>query len=249
MELLDIFIVDDDKDFAESMAMVLEGRGYEVDIAHSGEDAIAKFKERDFDVAFMDVKLPGMNGVESFMEIRKFKPDTKIVMMTGYSVEQLLDQAVENGAWGVLHKPLDMGKVIETIENLGGHGILIADDNPEFVESINELLTNKGYKVFKANNGKEAIECIESNGIDILILDLRMPVLDGLGTYMELKKTGKAVPTIIVTAFADKETKAIETLRSLSVSGILRKPFDPNELISALDKLKAEADREEALKK
>jgi CheY-like chemotaxis protein len=61
-----VFIVDDDKDFAETLKMVLEGRGYDVEIAHSGEEAIAKFCEQDFDIAFMDVKLPGKNGVASF---------------------------------------------------------------------------------------------------------------------------------------------------------------------------------------
>ncbi|MCP4936069.1 MAG: response regulator, partial [bacterium] len=90
MKRIKILVVDDDRDFAESLVFVLEGRGYEVEVAHTGEAAIRKFQNNDFDIAFMDVKLPGKNGVESYMEIRKFKSDAKVVMMTGYSVEQLL---------------------------------------------------------------------------------------------------------------------------------------------------------------
>ncbi len=237
MKRIKILVVDDDRDFAESLVFVLEGRGYEVEVAHTGEAAIRKFQNNDFDIAFMDVKLPGKNGVESYMEIRKFKSDAKVVMMTGYSVEQLLDQAVENGAWDVLHKPLDMEKILSMIEKIQPHGILIADDNPDFVMSIQELLTSKGYSVFVATNGRQAVERILSNGIDVLIMDLRMPVLNGLETYQELKKAGRAVPTIIVTAFADEETGTVERLQALSVSGVLRKPFDPRELLRAIERL------------
>ena len=79
MKNINVLIVDDDRDFAESLAMVLDGRGYQVDTVHSGEGAIRKFREKDFDIAFIDVKLPGKNGVESFMEIRKIKPEARVV--------------------------------------------------------------------------------------------------------------------------------------------------------------------------
>jgi CheY-like chemotaxis protein len=92
-----------------------------------------------------------------------------------------------------------------------------------------------------ARNGQEAISRITSNGIDILILDLRMPVLGGLETYLELKRAGHVLPTIIVTAYADEEADNISTLRSLQVGGILRKPFDPRDLIDAVESL-ADAD-------
>ena len=67
-----VFIVDDDVDFAESLALVLEENNCEVKLASSGEEAINTFKKLEFDITFMDVKMPGKNGVESFLEIRKF---------------------------------------------------------------------------------------------------------------------------------------------------------------------------------
>ncbi len=100
-----VFIVDDDQDVAESMADLVELRGHEADIANSGEEAIDRFRDHDYDIAFMDVRMPGINGVESFLEIRKFKPAARIVIMTGFSVENLLVQALDNGALTVLYKP------------------------------------------------------------------------------------------------------------------------------------------------
>jgi two-component system response regulator HydG len=237
MNSLRVFIVDDDRDFAESLTLLLEGRGHHVELAFSGEEAIAKFRQQDFDITFMDIRLPGKNGTESFLEIRRFKPSARVVMMTGYSVEQLLDQAVEYGAWGVLAKPIDIGQVLGMFENIKPDGILIIDDDRDFVESIRSLLASAGYTVFVARSGQEGIERIRSNGIDILLLDLCLPVLSGLETYLELKRTGHTIPTIIITAHADEYANDIDRLRSLSVSGVLRKPFDPRELLEAVDRL------------
>ena len=121
----------------------------------------------------MDVKLPGENGVESFLEIRKFKPDAKVTIMTGYSVSQLLDQALENGAWAVMHKPLNIDKILEMINKISSPGvILLVDDDPDVVESIKDMLERRNYAVAVARDGQKAVEIISSNGIDVLILDL-----------------------------------------------------------------------------
>lgn len=232
-----VLVVDDDRDFAEGLAEVLELGGYEVALAFSGEAAVSKFSCYDFDIAFMDVKLPGKNGVESFLEIRKLKPMAKVVMMTAYSMQQLLDQAVKNGAFGVLHKPLNMKKVLEIVEGVKPEGILIADDDPEFVESVKEILEQNGYNVFVACDGGQAISRVKENKIDVLILDMRMPVLCGYEVYLELQKLGCGVPTIIVTAYADIERERLDLLRALSVSGFLSKPFDPKELLAAVNVL------------
>ncbi len=127
--------------------------------------------------------------------------------------------------------------------------ILIVDDDDDFVASVEDLLVSNGYTVFVAGNGREAIERICSSeadnkrladkrrSIDILILDLRLPILSGLETYLELKKAGHTLPTIMVAAYADEEADVINQLRSLAVSGILRKPFDPRELLKMVERL------------
>ncbi len=111
-----VFIVDDDRDFAESIAEVIEIRGHKVDLAFSGEEAVQKFKKRQYDITFMDVRLPGISGIESFFEIRKIKPNANIVMMTGYNAEKLVDKTIDNGARAILHKPFDMKQVLELIQ-------------------------------------------------------------------------------------------------------------------------------------
>jgi len=231
-----ILVVDDNQDFAETLADVLELNGYSVTITFDREDAIKKFTEKDYILTFMDVKLPGMNGVESFLKIKKIKSKAKVIMMTGYSVEQLLNQAIENGALEVLYKPFDMKNVLKILERIKPDGIiLIADDDEDFVGSIKTLLENEGYKVLVAQDGQKTIDHIRSNGIDLLILDIRLPLINGLEVYLELKKTGHILPTIIVTAYANEEINKINTFKSLMVTGILKKPFEPSELLKAVE--------------
>jgi len=230
-----ILVVDDDRDFAESLADALELVGHDVMLAFSGEEAIRLFTENDFDMTFMDVKLPGKNGVESFFEMRRIKPEARVIMMTGYSVPQLLEQAVENGAWDLLHKPLEMQRVLKMVDKIKPCGVLIADDDPDFLEGLQTVLESDGYSVHVARDGREVLSQIQTKKVDVLVLDLRMPVMSGLDTYMKMKEEGIRVPTIIVTAHGSEETEIVAELESLSVYGILNKPFDTKALFDAIE--------------
>lgn len=114
-----VLIVDDDRDHAESIADILAMHGHDVDMAFTGEEAVRRFAEREFDLTLMDVKLPGMNGVEAFFELRRQRADAPVIMMTGFSVERLLAQAMLNGARGVLYKPLAIPDLLRAVGGIG----------------------------------------------------------------------------------------------------------------------------------
>ncbi len=117
-ETTKVLIVEDDPDFAESLMIALGVRDCHVDIARTGEEAIRKFRSLCYDIAFMDIKLPGKNGVESLIEIRGFCPEAHVVMMTGFSEATLLDKARQAGAVDVLRKPFRLKEMFGYIENL-----------------------------------------------------------------------------------------------------------------------------------
>lgn len=121
VEMTKVLIVEDDPDFAESLTIALGVRNCHVDIARTGEEAIRKFRSFCYDIAFMDIKLPGKNGVESLAEIRDFCPSANIVMMTGFSEATLLDRARQAGAVDVLRKPFRLKDVFCYIDKLQHH--------------------------------------------------------------------------------------------------------------------------------
>jgi two-component system, NtrC family, response regulator HydG len=234
-----ILIVDDDRDHAESLADILDARGHRVELAHSGEAALARFCDTDFDLTLMDVRLPGMSGVETFFEFRRVRPGAQVLLMTGYSLEHLVAQAVENGALGVLRKPFSTEDLLSAIDDVKPRGlVLVADDDPLFTSSIVPVLTAEGYRVETAATGEEALRKLSGCRVDCLLLDLRMPVLSGLELYLQLKRAGRLVPTILVTAYAAEEEA--QKLR-LMTQGLLVKPFDPAVLLRRIAALGAEA--------
>ena len=240
MKPIRVFIVEDDVDFAEGLTEILRRRGYEVGLANSGEEALVKFQQEDFDVTLLDFKLPGMNGMEVLQELFKFKPETKILLVTGFNTEQILDQTVGINCWKVFNKPLDKKNIFDLLERVGPNGVLITEDDPNFIETIKELLEEEGKTVFFARNSQEAVERVYSNGVDILILNFNMTIINELGVYIELKKISRAMPTIIVTPHVGEEKDMFEKLDNTSVSGILKKPLDPKELLEILQLMRVQ---------
>jgi DNA-binding NtrC family response regulator len=115
---LNILVLDDDAENANSLAELFEMDDHKVIVAYNGQEAIEAFSLNHVDVGFFDVMMPGKNGVDSFIEIKRAHPDAKIYFMTGYSADDLLRKAIANGALGVFSKPVDLPKVLDTLDNV-----------------------------------------------------------------------------------------------------------------------------------
>ena len=239
MNSLKIFVVEDDMDFAEGLAETLEIEGHEVEIAHSGEEAIARFQEKDFDLTFMDVKLPGKNGVESFLEIRALKPEARVMMMTGYSLQHLLDEAMNGGALGVLKKPFDIDEALNLVSSVGkGSKVLLVEDDADYGGLVKEMLEKNGHWVKHCTKGPDAIEICRDGGIDVVFLDLRLNGITGLDVFKEIRALNEKLPIIVITAFADEEFKAIAEMKSMALANVISKPAHPDQLLDCINSLK-----------
>jgi len=102
------------------MKSVLEKKGFSVTSCLTGEEAIALAKGRSYNVFFIDMKLPVMNGLETYLEIRKINPKAVVVIMTAYrsEMDELVRQALEKGAYTCLYKPFEMDEVIKLVEEI-----------------------------------------------------------------------------------------------------------------------------------
>lgn len=236
MSVSKVLIADDNRDLADCLALLLEEEGYPVTTVYSGEAALDKVSEEHFDLALVDVKLPGMNGVEVLRAIHKISPSTRSIVMTGYRIDQLITETIDGAAVHLLCKPVSMDALIGIVKDLQANGIiLIADDDPDFAKSTSELLTRHGYRSPMARSGREAIDQVINNKVDVLILDLKLPIVHGLDVYLELAERDCLVPTIIVTGFATQESKHLDVFRSILVTGCLFKPFDPKSLLTGVE--------------
>ncbi|MBF0503660.1 MAG: response regulator [Candidatus Omnitrophica bacterium] len=106
-----ILVVDDDVEFTETLKDLLELEKCDASIIHNGYEALQKVRNEKFDIVLMDIKMPGINGVETLKEIKKIAPRLAVILMTGYSLEALIKDAFKEGALAVLDKPLDIPKL------------------------------------------------------------------------------------------------------------------------------------------
>ncbi len=113
---VNILVVDDNVNLCKTMSLILKHKSYAVATANEGREAIERVQQNPFDMIFLDIKMPHMNGVESYRRIKAIRPDAVVMMMTAYAVEDLVQQALEEGAYGIVNKPLDIDRVIAIIE-------------------------------------------------------------------------------------------------------------------------------------
>lgn len=238
MRPANVMIVEDDRDLAESLAEMLELHGHRVQIAGNGQEAVEWHRKDDFDITFMDVRMPVMNGVDSFFAIRAFKPHAKVVLMTGYE-ESIVAKAMAAGAIGLLNKPFVMEDLLTKLADATRPVVLVADDDPDFAGSLVELLARKGYDAVVAGTGPDAIKRVTDGSVGVLILDLRMPIMGGLEVYEELRRQGTPPPTIIVTGHASDAQESLVALRAMCVSDCVEKPVNPMALIRKIEQLLA----------
>jgi len=236
-----VLIVDDNVSLAKTMSFALKHSGYAVAIAKDGREAIERIKESAFDIVFMDIKMPVMNGVETYKEMKKIRPDAVVMMMTAYAVEDLVAQALEEGACGIIYKPLDIEKVVATIEEARqakkGALILVVDDDPSTCATLKSILTKKGHTVCAVHTGEEAITVAKEQVEDILFIDMKLSTINGLETYLAIKEVNPKAVAIMMTGYRQEMAALVEQAIENDAYTCLYKPLDIEELLGVVEEI------------
>jgi DNA-binding NtrC family response regulator len=111
--------------------------------------------------------------------------------------------------------------------------VLLVDDETIFTKNMSKLLTNRGYRVVAANSGDGAIRELEQNAFDVIVLDLKMPGMDGISTLKEIMKLGLFTETLILTGHGSIDS-ALEAMK-LGAYDYLTKPCEIDELVAKIE--------------
>jgi len=235
-----VLLVDDDKDMTETLSDILTDMSYRVETANSGSEAIEKVKTHAFDTVLLDVKMPGINGVETFREIKRIRPEAVVMLMTAQSVEELVAEALEEGAYGIMYKPIDTNKLVEFIEaTKKGALILFVDVDLSVSQKLIDVLKEIGYRVARARSGEEAKKLVQRNGFDMVFIEVKMPVMNGLETYMALKKVRSDVKVVMTTNYREGLEDLIDQAISQSAYACIYKPFEVGKVVKLLERILA----------
>lgn len=113
-----ILIVDDEKDFANSMQYWFKSQGYSVEVVNSGAEALELLKAKTPAIIFMDILMPGMDGLQTLKAIRDFKIEVPVIIMTSHDSEEMRLYANKAGVNGFLDKTQDFYKTEHLINSL-----------------------------------------------------------------------------------------------------------------------------------
>ena len=117
MEHTKVLLVDDEADVTRILAKRLGRRGYECQTAANGQEAVNAMEQFVFDVIIMDVKMPVMDGMSALQKIHQHWPETQVILLSGHADMQLAVQAMSEGAFGYLMKPVDLDELLFKIED------------------------------------------------------------------------------------------------------------------------------------
>ncbi|HIJ75559.1 MAG TPA: response regulator [Deltaproteobacteria bacterium] len=110
-----VLIVDDEQDFLETIVKRLLKRQVDATGVDSGREAVRILQEQSFDVVILDVRMPGMDGIETLMEIKKRSPLTEVIMLTGHGSIQLGVKGMQLGAFDYVIKPAEFDELLEKV--------------------------------------------------------------------------------------------------------------------------------------
>jgi len=111
-----IMLVDDEKDFVEMLSLRLKEVGEKVTPAHSGQECLEKLENNNIDVVILDIKMPGMDGIETLKEIKKRFPLVEVIMLTGHGATETAVEGMKTGAFDYLLKPADFTDLSAKLE-------------------------------------------------------------------------------------------------------------------------------------
>lgn len=233
-----VLVVDDEPDTCANLADILEELGYRVDVAHSGPQALELAKQRMYDVALLDLRMPGMDGLELYRRLKEQSAGTVAILVTAYASGETAQRALDAGAWQVLAKPVDVATLLALVQQaLDQPLVLVVDDDRELCATLWDVLRERGYRVHLAHDVPSAGEVLQTAEIQVVLLDLKLP--GGDGTHV-LQQIGSQVPqarTILITAYRNELGEKIEAALAQGASTVCYKPLEMEQLLRQLQSL------------
>jgi two-component system, NtrC family, response regulator HydG len=233
-----ILVVDDDRDICRNLSDILTDLGYQVDCAYDGLSALELVRQRPYDVALLDLKMPGMDGLTLYRQIKQQRAGTVSWLVTGYASPATAAEALAAGAWKVVAKPVDFPELLGLVdEALGQPLVLIVDDDHDLCANLWDLFRERGFRVSLAHDGREATDQLKETPFKVVLIDMRIPNGDGRAVFRMVREAHPQARTILITGHRSEMDQLIERTIAEGADAVCYKPFHVPELLEKLEQL------------
>jgi CheY-like chemotaxis protein len=233
-----ILVVDDDRDACANLRDILADLGYHVEVANDGPSALELVRRRPFDVALLDYKMPGMDGLTLYREIKKLRSGTVAIVVTAYAGGGTAEAALQAGAWQLLNKPVDFPRLLGLVgEAIDQPLVLVVDDDPDLCSNLWDLFRDRGFRVCVAHDEHEAATKLRDNTFKAVLIDMKLPIGNGRSVFHLVREANPRARTIVITGHPTEMDEAVHQLVKAGADAVCHKPFDVPGLIQTLYKL------------
>jgi CheY-like chemotaxis protein len=250
-----VLIADDDADVREVLVESFRQAGFDVLEAANGLEALLCVKRDRPDAVVLDLMMPRLGGVEALKRIHAFNPGIRALVVTGAIDSELHRQATLAGAAGVFAKPVAAATLVAALSGpaptpapqpappapatpVGPGGrptgrVLVVDDNPEVRAMLEDVLTSLGYATRTAADGATAVRAVLSDAPDIVLLDVYMPGLSGVGALPTIVALAPNAKVIMISGAANEDV--LKRSLAFGAHDYVTKPFEISSLSRALE--------------
>jgi FixJ family two-component response regulator len=234
-----ISIVDDDESIRRTTTFLIESFGFRATAFESAENFLKSGQLHNTSCLIVDVQMPGMNGLELQSELAAAGYDIPIIFITAYDNKASRQQAMQAGAAAFLGKPFGDEELLQTIRSaLRGESkaakdlISVVDDDESVRRTTTLLIESFGFRAAAFESAESFLKSDQLRDTSCLILDLRLPDMNGLELQGELAAAGSGIPIIFITGYDDKESRG-RAMRAGAVA-FLGKPFSDEQLLQTV---------------
>jgi CheY-like chemotaxis protein len=236
-----ILVVDDEADTCRNLSDILTDLGYHVDTALDGFAALELARKKHYDVALLDLKMPGMDGLTLYRELRKLCSSTVGIVVTAYATKATAEEVLTAGASQVLAKPVDLGQLLQQVERAVGQPlVLVVDDDPDLCANLWDLLRERGYRVGIAHDGQEATRHLRQQAFTVVLIDMKLPKGDGSDVFHLVRGSNPQTRTILITGHPVEMDPIVQQVVAEGADAVCYKPFDVPRLLTTLERLTGE---------
>ena len=234
-----ISVVDDDESIRRTTTFLIESFGFRTAAFESAETFLRSGQLHDTSCLIVDVQMPGMNGLELQSELAAAGYDIPIIFITAYDNKASRQQAMQAGAVAFLSKPFRDEELLETIRSacrgelkMAKDLISVVDDDESIRRTTTLLIESFGFRATAFESAESFLKSGQLHDISCLILDIRMPDMNGFELQSELAAAGCGRPIIFITGYDDKESRG----RAMQAGAVafLGKPFSDEQLLQTV---------------
>ena len=237
-----ILVIDDDPVMCDLMLRQLGKNGFQVQTAANAKLGLEAVRTLRPDVITLDIAMPDMDGWEVISELKK-DPSTRDIPIIMVTMMDDRSRGFALGAYDFVTKPVEWGQltgILETaVKPMDSSTVLVVDDDPLFRESTCDRLRDRGWTVMEAENGADAFERIKEQRPDLVLLDLLMPVMNGLEFLSIFRERDdlRSIPIVVMTGMhplmqcrPEEQKQLAESVEKILIKGT----YDLNELLDAI---------------